>query len=57
VPVGSYPVGVAVNPDGTKLYVTNQNGNDVSVINTTTNTVTATLPVGTYPIAFGKFIT
>ncbi len=38
-------------------YITNSGDRTVSVINTTTNTVTATLPVGTYPVAFGKFIT
>ena len=57
VPVGSYPIGVAVTPDGTKVYVANYGGNNVSVIDTSTNNVTATLPVGTYPVAFGKFIT
>jgi YVTN family beta-propeller protein len=31
-------------------YITNDNGNNVSVINTGTNTVTATIPVGTNPI-------
>ncbi|HII91461.1 MAG TPA: YncE family protein, partial [Methanosarcina sp.] len=44
VPVGDNPVGVAINPDGTKLYVTNHKGNTTSVIDTTTNTVTATVP-------------
>ena len=39
------PYGVAVNPDGTKVYVTN-GSNNVSVIDTVTNNVTATVPVG-----------
>jgi YVTN family beta-propeller protein len=48
------PMGVAVNPEGTKVYVTNfGNGgvsnNTVSVIDTETNNVTATVPVGNYP--------
>jgi YVTN family beta-propeller protein len=30
-------------------YVANQNGNSVSVINTVTNTVAATIPVGSLP--------
>ena len=47
--VGSGPYGVAVSPDGTKVYVANDNSNTVSVIDTATNTVTATVPVGSYP--------
>ena len=40
---------VAVTPDGTRAYVTNFNSNTVSVINTATNTVTATIAVGANP--------
>ena len=47
--VGSYPWGVAVSPDGTKVYVANEYGNTVSVIDTATNTVTATVNVGSGP--------
>jgi YVTN family beta-propeller protein len=50
VPVGSYPLGVAVNPAGTFVYVANYYSNSVSVINTASNTVTATVPVGTAPV-------
>src|SRR5271167_883174 len=32
VTVGSGPTGVAITPDGTQAYVTNQNENSVSVI-------------------------
>ena len=49
VTVGSSPIGVAVTPDGTKVYVTNYDSNTVSVIDTATNNVTATVPVGTSP--------
>ncbi len=49
VPVGSLPVGVAVNPGGARVYITNSSGNSVSVIDTATNTVTATVPVGAFP--------
>ena len=45
VPVGSYPIGVAVNPEETKVYVANRGSSTVSVIDTATNTVTATIPV------------
>ena len=56
VPVGIYPIGVAVTPDGTKVYVANAGSDNVSVIDTATNKVTATVSVGSYPIAFGQFI-
>jgi len=32
-------------------YVTNTNSNTVSVIDTASNTVTATIPVGSFPLA------
>jgi uncharacterized repeat protein (TIGR01451 family) len=44
VTVGNYPEGIAITPDGTKAYVTNYDSQTVSVIDTTTNTVTATVP-------------
>lgn len=46
IPVGIAPFGVAVSPDGSKVYVT---GEVVSVIATAMNTVTATIPVGIAP--------
>jgi len=49
VNVGSGPIGVAVNPAGTKAYVANSDYNTVSVIDTATNTVTATVNVGSSP--------
>jgi YVTN family beta-propeller protein len=46
--VGSAPLGVSVSPDGSKVYVAD--GYDsVSVINSATNTVTATIIVGAWP--------
>jgi YVTN family beta-propeller protein len=56
IPVGDTPFGVAVTPDGSKVYVANLNRNTVSVIDTATNTVIATIPVGIEPVAFGVFI-
>ena len=51
VPVGISPYGVAVTPDGTKVYVANyfDPNPTVSIINTSTNIVTATVGVGEYP--------
>ena len=58
---GTYPVGVAVTPDSTKVYVANNNSSNVSVIDTATSTVTATITLpcvvcqavgsGTYGVA------
>jgi YVTN family beta-propeller protein len=54
VPVGDFPEGIAVSPDGKQVYVTNSGnsdvpGNTISVIDTTTNKVTATVKVGSDP--------
>ncbi len=43
------PGGVAVSPDGSKVYIANIEFNTVSVIDTASNTVTATIPVGVNP--------
>jgi len=48
--VDSGPTGVAVNPTGSRLYVANTLSNTVSVIDTATNGVVATIPVGDAPI-------
>lgn len=49
ISVGSNPVGVAINPDGTKVYVANAHSNDVSIIDTATNDVIATVSAGKSP--------
>jgi|GEM_PF-4374714 len=43
IPVGTRPVGLAINRDGTRLYVLNYASNDVSVISLPDNKVIATL--------------
>ncbi|MFD8478679.1 IPT/TIG domain-containing protein [Kitasatospora sp. NPDC059673] len=60
IPVDDGPVGVAIAPNGHAVYVANQGnsggaglaagGNSVSVIDTATNTVTTTVPVGNAPL-------
>lgn len=47
--VGINPRRLAVSPDGAKVYVTNEGSNNVSVIDTSTNKVIATVNVGTNP--------
>jgi YVTN family beta-propeller protein len=42
--------------DGTKVFVVNFGSNNVSVIDTSNNTVTDTINVGIYPAACGQFI-
>jgi YVTN family beta-propeller protein/VCBS repeat-containing protein len=54
IPVGRFPEGVAVTPNGSTVYVVNngdpETGGSVSVIDTATNTVIKTIPVGQLPI-------
>ena len=51
VNVGKLPLGIAVNPDGTKAYVVNFFDQSVSVIDAGTNVVTATVKnVGVSPV-------
>jgi len=56
IPVGSFPLGVAVTPDGRKVYVANSGSNNVFVIDTASNLVLAVVSVGIQPVAFGAFI-
>jgi YVTN family beta-propeller protein len=50
IPVGTFPFGVAVTQDGSKVYVANRGSGTVSVIATATNTVLTTIPAaGTSP--------
>lgn len=44
------PDGVAALPDGSRVYVTNQNAGTVTEIDTNTNTVSATITVGVFPV-------
>jgi YVTN family beta-propeller protein len=49
IPVGVNPQMVAVLQDGSRAYVINKADSTVSVVNLTTNTVTATIPVPATP--------
>jgi YVTN family beta-propeller protein len=46
IPVGSLPHGVWPSGDGSKLYVALENGGEVAVINTLSNKVIASVPIG-----------
>ncbi|AUY53769.1 IPT/TIG domain-containing protein [Streptomyces sp. CB01881] len=49
IPVGSSPLGVALTPDGARAYVANRASNTISVIDTVTNSVTATIAAAGSP--------
>jgi PQQ-dependent catabolism-associated beta-propeller protein len=49
LPPPAKPVGVVLSPDDATAYVANGHGNSVSVIDTKTRQVTATIPAGTRP--------
>ena len=46
IAVGKEPNGIAISPNGTRVYVANGGSETVSVIDTATNQVTATTPLG-----------
>lgn len=56
VTVGKVPVGLSVTPDGREVYVANRRSNTVSVIDTATFAVKATIGVEEEPWGFGSFI-
>jgi YVTN family beta-propeller protein len=47
--VNSFPVDLAINPVTDKLYVTNEFSHTVSVVDTITDEVVGTIPVGLVP--------
>src|SRR5262249_41479630 len=49
IAVGTAPVWGVAKPDGSRVYILNQGSNSVSVIDTSTDSVTATVTVGTNP--------
>jgi YVTN family beta-propeller protein len=51
IPVGRLPHGLWPSGDGSRIYVGLENGDGVAAIDTLTNTVTATIPIGQAPQA------
>jgi len=51
LPVGINPAGIAISPDGSKVYVANAGASSISVIDIATNTVTATIAGGSKPFS------
>jgi YVTN family beta-propeller protein len=51
IPVGLLPHGIWPSGDGTRMYVGLENGDALTAIDTATNTVVATVPVGQAPQA------
>ena len=50
IPVGVGPTGIAISPDGSRVYVTNYVGGTVSVIDTSTNKMIAQALTGLGPL-------
>ena len=46
IPAGRNPRGIALSPDGSKLYVANRLDDTVSILDTTTNKITGTIELG-----------
>lgn len=50
IPTGARPQGIAVTPDGAKVYVANHGENSVTVIDAAADTATTTVAVGAAPL-------
>jgi YVTN family beta-propeller protein len=50
IPVDSIPFGVAITPDGNRIYVTIDTSDTVTVIDTATSAVVANIPVALNPL-------
>ena len=49
IPVGKYPLGIAIDNDTKKVYVTNRDSNTTSIIDGTTDKVVKNVTVGSFP--------
>lgn len=50
------PNGVAVHEDGDRLYVVESENDAVAIVDTSTNTIVDSVPVGSCPQALGNFL-
>jgi YVTN family beta-propeller protein len=57
IPVEVAPVGLSLDPAGTRLYVVNSGSDSVCTIDTAAEQVIATVRVGRSPRAYGSFVT
>jgi YVTN family beta-propeller protein len=48
--------GISVTPDNSRVYAANLGWNAVMAVDAVTGAITATIPVGSEPLAFGNFI-
>jgi len=51
IPVGNYPLGIALDPDGSRAWVASTRDDELSVIDLATNTVAERINVGPEPFA------
>src|ERR1035437_483574 len=56
LPDGAFPIAISTTPDGSQVYVADFLGYVVWVISTASNTVIASIPVGSNPEPLGIFI-
>ena len=54
---GEFPFAVAAHPDSSKVYVTDYDGNTVTVIDTASQTISQTITVGECPAALQSILT
>ena len=56
IEVGENPVGIALSPEDTNIYIANANNDNVYVLDTSNYNILSTIIVGDGPYAFGIFI-
>ena len=56
IAVGNYPAGMSLSEDGSQLWVTNYGTDNMSVINTSNNSLINTIGIGSGPISFGNSV-